>query len=42
MGDTKVFFFVFSNLLRILKDAINFLKNNLAVIKKKIIFAASL
>ena len=43
MGDTKVFFYVFSNLLRFfLKDAINFLKNNLAVIKKKIIFAASL
>jgi len=36
MGNTKVFFYVF------LKDAINFLKNNLAVIKKKIIFAASL
>lgn len=36
MGDTKVFFYVF------LKDAINFLKNNLAVIKKKCIFAASL
>ena len=30
MGDTKVFFYVF------LKDAINFLKNNLAVIKKRL------
>lgn len=43
MGDTKVFFYVFfKSSTFFLKDAINFLKNNLAVIKKKIIFATSL
>ena len=42
MGNTKVFFYVFQIFYVFLKDAINFLKNNLAVIKKKIIFAASL